>query len=86
MTADTEEESKENRSIKQKIKELIIDAHTAGNFQIFNQSIELLRKSTGCAGDYEIFIDIADDLVERNIIGIDEVKKILENSPLDRWL
>ena len=77
MTINVDEEGgRANWSIKQKIKNLIVDAHSVGNLQIFYQALELLRESTGCAEDYEIFIDIAGELVGKNILSNDEVKKI----------
>lgn len=80
-----EEDTKANRFLKNKIKELIVDAHNLGQLDVITQALDLLQQSTGCAEACVIFINIADELVSKNIVSNVEIKKILENSPANRW-
>ena len=85
-TFDTDEaDRKANQLLKSRIGDLIIAAHALGDSNTVKQALELLSESTGCAEYYEIFTNITDELVIKNIITNDDVKKYLEKSPVNRW-
>lgn len=80
------DDTRENGRLKSRIRDLIIDAHTAGHPEVVRLALDLLSHSTGCAEDYEIFVHIAEDLIAKKIVDQDELDKYLAKSAVNRWL
>lgn len=81
-----EEEARGNLAIRSRMKQLILRAYELNHPEIMNETLEILSMSTGCMEDYEIFTDITDDLLRKNIITVDKIKELLHSAPVNRWL
>ena len=80
-----EEELNANRLLKMRIKDIIISAHELPDSEIEKKAFTLLVENTGCAEDYEIFIEIADQLTRKSIYTEEDLKTRLGDSPVSRW-
>ncbi len=84
--AASEEWAVENRLLKLRLKELLVLASTRADTEMKRQALDLLSKTTGCAQDYAIFQDIADELLDRQLVSADDMAQCLNSSPVSRWL
>lgn len=75
-------DSRQNRALRGRMRELILAAYAVQDFATMNGALEVLSQSTGCADDYLIFVDITDELMSKNIITIDTTRALLQGSPL----
>ena len=80
------DEESSNRRIRGELARLIIEAHDRCDCALQNEALALLAGTTGCAEDYLLFGEIADDLIARNILTTEEVDDLLQTSPAARWI
>ncbi|NHZ92008.1 hypothetical protein F2P45_23810 [Massilia sp. CCM 8733] len=81
-----EDDTRENQSLKSRMREVIFAAYDQHEHELFNDAFDVLSKSTGCAEDYAIFVEITDVLVDKNMITLDRFRELLHGSPCNRWL
>ncbi|WP_409307526.1 hypothetical protein [Pectobacterium sp. B1J-3] len=76
----------ENKRIKSKIIDFILDAHSCGEILFVENALKLLLNNTGCQEDFEILEEILRPVIEKDIIDKELLNKYLKESPLSRWL
>ena len=84
--ADDDDDTRKNLALKARMREVIIAAYDKQDDEVFNEALAVLSKSTGCAEDYAVFVDITDELVDKNMITLDQFRELLHGSPCNRWL
>ena len=80
-----DEDSHVNSAIKHKLGELIFAADGAKLNDVKQEALDLLAGSTGCMEDYEILLEITDDLILRGVLNDKSAKKLLDKAPVSRW-
>ncbi|PHM53891.1 hypothetical protein [Xenorhabdus sp. KK7.4] len=76
----------ENKAIKSKIVDLIIEAKECDESKLIDRALFLLFDNTGCQEDLEILNEIVSPLLDNGIITKELLEEnIYENSPLSRW-
>lgn len=81
-----QEDTRQNRALRSRMREVIIAAYGEQDLEIMNDALAVLSQSTGCAEDYAIFVDITDELIAKNIITIDMFRALLLEAPSNRFL
>lgn len=54
--------------------------------EILEKSLEAFSRNTGCGEDLEILETLFEELVELKIISTSRYQKVIESSPVNRWL
>lgn len=80
-----EDEYLENKKIKSKIVDFILDCKVSGDANSLMGALNLLSENTGCQEDVEILQELLDPLIKDGVLNVAELKECFGDAAISRW-